>query len=231
MRRSRSSSTGPASSGMAGSLVPGERTATSPSSFRPRDSRRRRSMARLRAGVVIQPPGLGGRPSPGHLDAAMANASCTASSATSMSPKSRTRAATDRPDSSRKIRPTSASPGRGPAVPSTPSGPRFAPERTDLDRRVDESADLRRPGERSVEILGLDDVEAAQVLPRFREWAVGGQHLAAGYAHDGGGPGFVQSAAEEPGAGRLHLLLQGTDFLVGLLDLLVGHRGAGLALD
>ena len=37
------------------------------SSSRSRDSRRSRSIARLRAVVVIQPPGLGGRPSRGHL--------------------------------------------------------------------------------------------------------------------------------------------------------------------
>jgi len=66
-------------------------------------------MARLRAVVVIQPPGFGGRPSSGHLSRATVNASCTASSATSMSPKMRIRAATDRPDSSRKIRPIWAS--------------------------------------------------------------------------------------------------------------------------
>ncbi len=44
-------------------------------------SRRTRSMARLRAVVMIQPAGLGGRPLTGHRCAAAANASCTASSA------------------------------------------------------------------------------------------------------------------------------------------------------
>jgi hypothetical protein len=47
-------------------------------------------------------PGLGGRPSPGHLRKATENASCSASSARSMSPKTRIRAATERPDSSRR---------------------------------------------------------------------------------------------------------------------------------
>jgi Major Facilitator Superfamily len=47
--------------------LPGESTATSLRSSRPRASRRRRSMAWLRAVVVIQPPGLGGTPSCGHL--------------------------------------------------------------------------------------------------------------------------------------------------------------------
>src|SRR6266705_1385015 len=232
MRRSRSSSTGTASSGMPGSLVPGERTATSLSSSRPRDSRRRRSMARLRAVVVIQPPGLGGRPSPSHLPRAMTNASCTASSATSMSPKTRIRAATDRPDSSRKIRPTWASPGLGAALaPGTPSGPEFVPERANLDRSPDDGTRLGRPDERCVEILSGDDVEAAEVFPRLRERPVGREHLAAGHAHDGGGAGFVQPATKDPRARRLHLRLQGHDLLVGLPHLLVVHRLGGLAID
>src|SRR5438132_12572510 len=75
-------------------------------------------MARLRAVVVIQPPGLGGRPSPGHLCRAAANASWTASSAASMSPKARMRDATDLPYSSRKIRLTTVPPTVNPAVPS-----------------------------------------------------------------------------------------------------------------
>ena len=66
-------------------------------------------MARFRAVVVIQPPGFGGRPAMGHFRRARAKASWTASSARSMSPKMRIRVATDRPDSSRKIRPISAS--------------------------------------------------------------------------------------------------------------------------
>src|SRR5438067_7089412 len=231
--RSRSSCTGPSSSGMLGSLVPGESTATSLSSSRPRDSRRRRSMAWLRAVVVIQPPGLRGCPSPGHLRKATANASCTASSAMSMSPKTRTSAATDRPDSSRNIRPTWASSSLPVAsTPCTLSGLALIPERADLDRRLHAIGGLRRPRECGVEILGLDDVEAAEVLLRLREGPVGGQYLAAvGHAHDGGRVGLVQTAAEDPGAGRLHLLLQGPHARHDLLHLHIGHRLASLALD
>src|SRR6266571_8526232 len=232
MSRSRSSGTAPGSSDTPGSWSPGNSTATSPSNSRPRDSRRRRSRARWRAVVVIQPPGLGGRPSAGHLRRATANASWTASSATSMSPKTRIRAATDRPDSWRKIRPTSASPSLGAACTSpTRSGLGFAPEGADLDRLPDRGGGLRRPGERSVEIGGLDDVEAAEVFLRLREGAVGGQYLAAGHAHDGGGVGFGQAAGEDPGAGRLHLLVEDLDLLPGPLHLFVGHRVADLALD
>ena len=58
-------------------------------------------MARLRAVVVIQPPGFGGVPVTGQRSAAMANASATASSARSMSPRTRTRVAVQRPTSRR----------------------------------------------------------------------------------------------------------------------------------
>src|SRR5215211_1159709 len=227
--RSRSSGTGPTSWGVAGSPPPGASTATSLRSCRPRDSRRRRSRAWLRAVVVIQPPGLGGTPSHGHLPRATAKASWTASSARSMSPKTRIRAASDRPDSSRKIRPTSA--GSSPAAASpTPSGLESR-KRTDLDRHLDGSGDPRRPGERGVQVLGLDDVEAAQVLLGLHERPVGGHHLAACHAHHGGGVGFVQAAGDDPGARRPHLLLEDAELLVGLGHLLVGHRLANLALD
>src|SRR5881409_411350 len=232
IRRSRSSCTGPNSSGVPGSSSLGASTAASPISSRLRDSRRRRSMARLRAVVVIQPPGLGGSPSPVHLPRATANASCTASSATSMSPKTRIRAATDRPDSSRKIRPTSASSSfRAASTLPTLSGLGYVSERADLDRLRDCCGGLRRPSERGVEVFGLDDVEAAQVFLRLRKWAVGGQHLVVGHACDRGGVWIVQGAAEIPGACRLHLLLEDADPLHELPHLLLGHRVAGLALN
>src|SRR5439155_23060170 len=123
------------------------------------------------------------------------NASCTASSAMSKSPKARIRLATDRPDSSRKIRPTSTSSSLGVAWTSgTPSG-LGCPERTDLDWLPDDGGGLRRPSERSVAVPGLDDVETAEMFLRFREGAVGGQHLAVGHPNDGGRFGFVQGAA------------------------------------
>ena len=84
------------------------------------DSRRRRSMARLRAVVVIQPPGLGGTPVTGQRSAAMANASATASSARSMSPRTRISVAVQRPASRRK----------------TASRSSLTLERADLDRAL-----------------------------------------------------------------------------------------------
>src|SRR6266545_3284307 len=117
-----------------------------------------------------------------------------------MSPKTRIRAATDRPDSSRKIRPTSASSSLAAASRSRTLSGLCGAEGTDLDRLPDGGGGLRRPGERGVEVLGLDDVEAAEVFLRLREGAVGGQYLAGGHAHHGGGVGFVQGAAADPGA-------------------------------
>src|SRR3984885_6259163 len=53
---------------------------------------------------MIQPAGLGGSPAVGHFWTATVNASWTDSSARSMSPKTRTRTATDLPYSSRNTR-------------------------------------------------------------------------------------------------------------------------------
>src|SRR5207253_385842 len=156
----------------------------------------------------------------------------SSSSARSISPKARTRTAIDRPDSSRKIWPTAASSSlRVASMSYSLSGSGYVSERADLYRLRDRCGGLRGPGERCVEVVGLDDVEAAEVFLRLREWAVGGQHLAVGHAHDRCGVGFVQGAAEQPSAGRLHLLLEDADPLHELPHLLLGHRVASLTLD
>src|SRR3954454_5187530 len=100
-------------------------------------------MARLRAVVVIQPPGFGGEPLTGHCSAAIANASATASSARSMSPRTRIRVAVQRPASRWK---TSVR-GSG-----TFGGSDFDGSLTRRRRRAG-------PLERSVEIGGFDDPE------------------------------------------------------------------------
>ena len=106
--RSWSSLTGPSSPR---SSVPGpcDVVATAPScsrSPRPRADRRRSSIARFRAVVTIHPAGLGGMPSPRHRSLATTNASCTASSASVMSPKMRISVATAWPYTSRNTRST-----------------------------------------------------------------------------------------------------------------------------
>ena len=65
-------------------------------------SRRIRSIARLRAVVTSHAPGLAGTPDAGQRCAAIANASCAASSALSKSPRNPTSEASTRPHSSRK---------------------------------------------------------------------------------------------------------------------------------
>ena len=188
-------------------------------------------MARLRAVVVIQPPGLGGRPSPGHLRRATANASCTASSATSMSPKIADQGGHR---SAGLLAEDPADLGRvEPAVRASTSRSRQAsgivPERADLDRAADRRGGLRRPDERGVEILGLDDVEAAQVFLRLREGPVGGQHLAVGHRVR---PWRCRARAERcrrrPRRPPTSSPPRGCGSAPGLLHLLFGHRGAAL---
>ena len=112
--------------------------------------RRSRSSARFRAVVTIHAPGRSGTPSRGQRSIAVTNASWTTSSARSKSPRMRMRVASARPDSSRKVRSTTA---RGSAiVPVTRRRRRGGPwrsrarsgggsrlghrlDRTDLDRR------------------------------------------------------------------------------------------------
>ena len=87
-------------------------------------SRRIRSIARLRAVVTIQAPGVRGVPSRGQRSIAIANASCTASSASSRSPSTRVRIATARPHSSRKTCSTVTPPAAGsPASRARPTEP------------------------------------------------------------------------------------------------------------
>src|SRR3954453_19994242 len=105
-------------------------------------------MARLRAVVVIHPPGFGGTPCVGHCSAAIANASATASSARSMSPRTRIKVAVQRPASRRK---TSAS-GSG----------TFG--RSPLDRALAGGGGPAGPVEGGVEVGGLDHPEAAHLL-------------------------------------------------------------------
>src|SRR5215211_2847806 len=137
-------------------------------------------MARFRAVVTIQPPGFGGTPVSGHLWTATTKASCTASSATSRSPKRRVRAATARPNSSRKVASTSAVPT------ATGSVLGVVLEGAHLHRALAGGAALGRPPQGVVEVLGLDDPEAAHVLLRLGEGPVAGENLVPLGPHHGG---------------------------------------------
>src|SRR6476646_7417945 len=216
IRRRRSSGTAPSSTG--GSSRACSSAACAWRSSR-EASRRRRSIARLRAVVMIQPAGLGGSPLAGQRPTAVANASWTASSATSMSPKTPTRTATARPYCSRKTRSISGAPIAG----TRASVVAAALERPHLDRQPDRARRLAAPVERRVEVARAYDQAASDVLLALGVGPVGGQQLAVARAHDGGRAGRVQAAVEDPGAGRFDLVDERIDVAHDLIE----HLGRG----
>src|SRR5919108_4268182 len=127
-----------------------------------------------------------------------------------MSPRTRISAATERPDSSRKTRPTCAESmpaGASKSSSATATGLiGEAGKRAYLDRPADRLAHLRRPAERGVEVLGIDHVEAREVLLRLREGAVGREHVPAGGPDHGRGLGPVQAGGGDPPPPPAHLL-------------------------
>src|SRR5215211_52327 len=152
-------------------------------------------MARLRAVVVIHPPGFGGTPDAGHRSAAVAKASATASSARSTSPRTRISVAVQRPASRRKIAASSS----------------FTLERADLDGALAGRGGLPSPLERGIEVGCLDDPEAAHLLLRLGVGAVRHRRLALVRADDRGGAGRLQAAAEHPQAALGDLLVERVD--------------------
>src|SRR6266542_2018477 len=183
-------------------------------------SRRTRSIARLRAVVMIHPAGLGGSPVDGHRRTATVNASWTASSATSMSRKRLTRTATARPYSSRNTRSISEAARAG----TRGSVLGLVLERPHLDRQRDRPGGLTAPFERGVEVGRPDDHEAAAVLLALGVRAVGREHLAVLEPHDGGRARGVQAPVEDPRARGLDLPDQGVDVPHHLLEI---HGGWG----
>src|SRR4051812_46279811 len=221
--RSRSSRTGP-SSASPGCCASADSAAWAWRSAR-EDSRRRRSIARRRAVVMIQPAGLGGTPSAGQRAEATANASWTASSATSMSPKTRTRTATARPYSSRKTRSTSVTPVRRGAEARS----RLVRERPHLDWQRRRRRRPAPPCDGGVEVGRADDREAAQVLLALGERAVGHQDVAALDPQHRGRRRRVQPAGEDPGPGGAHLLVERGDVAADRLHVdVLGRRAVGL---
>ena len=162
------------------------------------------------------PAGLGGGPVDGQQATAAANASWTASSARSMSPKSPTRTATARPYCSRKTPSTSeagAWPARQAQSPASPWN-----GRTSTGGVV---AEASLPPQRGVQVGGLDDGEPTDVLLAFGEGPVGDEHLSAG------GPPWPCLAGAAPGEHPPrppHLLVQGVEVTVDPLQLLSWRR-------
>src|SRR5438270_10076803 len=148
-----------------------------------------------------------------------------------MSPKTRMRVATACPDSSRKMRSISAvSRSREGRPSSMLLAAVFIPQRPHLDWGSDDLGDLRRPRDRRIEVLGFDDVEAAQVLLRLHEGSVGSQYLAVRNADHCCRVGFMQPTAEHPRARGLHLALEVPDLRDDLSHGLFGHGFVALAV-
>src|SRR4029453_9451285 len=193
-------------------------------------SRRSRSMALLRAVVVIQAPGRSGTPATGQRSMATRKASWTASSARSKSPSTRMRVATACPAPSPN--PRAASPRAPPAsAPPTsrPPGPLSGGhvdlhDRPDLDRPAPDVRDAGRDLDSLVQVLCLDHVEAAELLLGLGERPVGGQRLAVAHPHGGSRGGRLQrlaglvDAAVDDVLGEGHVLLElGLRGLLGLV--------------
>src|SRR6185503_20207920 len=124
---------------------------------------------RFRAVVISHARALVGMPSRGHRSAAMANASCAASSARSKSPRKPIRVARTRPHSSRKT----CSSVLTPWLPIHLRG-------TDLDgATIAGGRDAGGHLDGRVEVVRLEDEQAADGLLHPDERAVRGQGLAA----------------------------------------------------
>src|SRR4029453_1362222 len=113
--------------------------------------------------------GLGGIPSPGQRSTAAVKASATASSATPMSPKTRTSTATARPYSARNTR--SISVARAGSKPVSVLS--AALERPHLDRQREDLRRLARPAECFIQIGRAHDPEPSDVLLALDVGSVG----------------------------------------------------------
>src|SRR6266542_3789569 len=177
--------------------------------------RRSRSIALCRPVETSQATGFAGVPATGHCSSATANASCNASSATSMSPSRRISVARIRPYSVRKISsmriaaqwegyPTGRPRARDGRLARRPH-----PDGPHLDREA--RPHQRVPGgdrQHLVEVLGLDEAIAGQLLLRLGERTVRHDRLAVLHPHGGGGAGRLQ---------RFTTLVEGAPFLHGHL--------------
>src|SRR5258708_1796884 len=130
-------------------------------------------MARLRAVVMIHPAGLGGFRVDAHRAPATANASWTASSARSMSPKALTRTATAPPYSSRNTRSIS-----DPSTTGTRSVRIDVLEGAYLDRSGAGASRLGGPRQCRVEVGSGDHPDPANEFLAFGELPVRHHDLA-----------------------------------------------------
>src|SRR5580700_9774531 len=109
------------------------------------------------------------------------------------------------------------------------SGVRVVLERPDLHRGDARDRRLTRPGERGIQIVGLDDPEAADVLFGLCEGPVRGDHSTIFHTHHRGSAAVMEPTGEDPGTSGLHLRVERIDVTAaGLQDL---GRWSGIAID
>src|SRR5712691_12329168 len=104
-------------------------------------------------------------------------------------------------------------------------------ERAHLDRPAAGLRSLGSQFECRVQVRGLDDPEAADLLLGLGERPVGGDDLAALGSDYGRVRVRVQPAREDPGAGGLELGVERVDRLEGGLHLLVGEMRGLVVVD
>src|SRR5918992_1443466 len=138
-----------------------------------------------------------------------------------MSPKARTSAASERPDSSRKIPPMPSAVSRGSLTTTHGPSDLALAKRPNLDGLPHACGGLRGPFERGVQVVGLKNVEAGQVLLGFDKGPIGGDRVSLGVTNDRRGFRAMQRATEHPSTCRPDLLVQRLHFLPGALHLLL----------
>src|SRR5262245_54211783 len=182
-----------------------------------------RSSARRRAVVRSQAPGRWGMPVVGQRSSAWAKASCTTSSAVSMSRTRRSTEATTRAYSMRKM---SAICSR---TPTWYCGLHL-PDRPHLHHAAVADRHLLRPLERLFARGALDQVEAAERLLRLREGTVGHHGMTRLHPHPAGLRLGTKPLADDGLAGPAQLLAEPHESLQARLALGARRRGRGLGL-
>src|SRR6185437_13827700 len=167
------------------------------------------SIARKRPALTSHVRGFAGTPSIGHRSIAATNASCTASSAPSKSPSSRTSVARTRRESDRSVLST-ASRARAEAsvIAAQPlsaveyhDGPYFY--RAELGA-WNSGGNLQRV----VQILGFDQIVSAELLLGFGERTVGGDGLPVANTYRGGRRRRLERVAPDEVAARLDVFAE-----------------------
>src|SRR5262245_6252508 len=232
IRRSRSSAMSSAPPGVSRLASASRRSASSDCEASNRARRRMASMALCRPAETSHARGLAGVPSRGHCSTAAAKASCSASSARSKPPSRRMSVASTRRDSDRYTAATTSRASsiegslmRGSSRPgSSSSGVRQLQNGPDLDDTDARGRKSRGDLACLVDVLGLDEKEAPELLLRLGEGAVGRGDLAAVDPDSPGGLSALQGVRDDIVAALSYRLVVVEGRIDEGLQLALGHR-------